>query len=244
MSACTPSDRIMQTLRTHVPGATDPMLELELFNIMDEFFRRTMAWKHSDSVVLDQDTNEYNYGVPAGSQLVRMVGVTHNGVPVPYAGQGGSVSTGTGRLDPALTFADGDAAFAPDQLGSLPESPTIFSWAVYRPDVITINVPQADLEEYPAIMWMALTVAKDCLECDSCGDWATPEWVWDMYFQDFLDGTLAKLYGMPSKPWSSEKHALIHHRKYRNLMAFRKQESARGFIYGAPGPWRFPGTWK
>ena len=39
---CAPTDRIMQTLRTRVAGAADPMIELELFNTIDEFLRRTM----------------------------------------------------------------------------------------------------------------------------------------------------------------------------------------------------------
>jgi|SRR6186713_2374479 len=243
-STCAPTDRLLQTLRVHVPGVTDPMLDIELFNVMDEFFRRTGAWLHHDDVMLEEGAIEYTYGVPAGSQLVRMVALVHNNIPVPKANSAvGTIATGTGTIDPALVFPDGDAAYAPDRLGVIGGNPAIFSWAVFQPNMISINVPSADLTQHPAQLWMQLTVAKDCLECDSCGDWAVPDWVWDTYFQEFLDGTLSRLYGMPAKPWASNSHAIYHGRRFRNQMATRKQEATRGFVYGAPGPWRFPQGW-
>ena len=114
MSACIPTDRLLQTIQVHAPGVTTEMISLELFNAMDEFFKRTSAWRHKDDVKLEKGVIEYSYGVPSGAELVRMIGITHNGIPVPFAGQGGtSAVTGTGKLDPALVFPDGDAMFEP-----------------------------------------------------------------------------------------------------------------------------------
>ena len=39
--ACGPADRIMQSLLVHVPGAGEPVIQLELFNVVDEYLRRT-----------------------------------------------------------------------------------------------------------------------------------------------------------------------------------------------------------
>ena len=239
MSTCAPTDRILQTIAVHAPGVTNDLVNLQLFNVMDEFFRRTSAWRYTDEVKLDKGMTEYSYGIPAGTQMVRMLGVSHNNVPVPMA-TGSAALIGTGTIDPALVFPDGDAAYAPDG-GDLVGD--IFSWAIYRPDIISINVPNVEMEQYPAVLVMALTVGKGCLECDSCDDWNVPEWMWDMYFQDWLDGTLARLYGMPAKPWNNTTMASYHGKRFRNAMGLRKQETPRGFVFGAPGPWRFPGGW-
>ena len=240
-NACTPTDRILQSIAVRAPGVTNDLVNLELFNIMDEFFKRTSAWRHQDDIQLEQGTIEYNFGVPSGALVVRMIGVSHNGIPVPNATQGGSaVQTGSGKLDPALYLPDGDAMYTPDASDLAGD---IFSWAVYRPDVITINVPSSEQVKFPAIVDMALTLGRSCLECEDCSEWNVPEWMWDMYFQDWLDGTLARLYGMPAKPWNNTTMASYHGKRFRNAMGLRKQETPRGFVFGAPGPWRFPGGW-
>ena len=61
MSVCEPSDRLMQTLRVYVPGVTDEMIELELFNMMDEFFRRTSAWRFESDIEMVEDITEYGF---------------------------------------------------------------------------------------------------------------------------------------------------------------------------------------
>src|SRR6187399_603582 len=212
-STCAPTDRILQSIMVRAPGVTGEMINLELFNVVDEFFRRTGAWLHRDEVALSKGVDEYNYGVPAGAEMVRMIGVTHNNIPVPMATGGGAAMTGTGTLDPALTFSDGDAAFAADKINLVGD---VFSWAVYRPDFISIDVPNVEMEQYPAVLIMALTVSKGCLECDSCDDWNLPEWMWSMFFQDWLDGTLGRLHGMVAKPWSNTQMASYHGKRFRN----------------------------
>ena len=237
---CAPTDRIMQTLRVHVPGATDPMIELELFNVIDEFCRRTSAWLYEQDVDLQADTLQYDLAVPPDSVVVRLMKVTHNGAPVPSTTSVSAVTSGLGAMAPEETFPDGDASFPP-ALSDL--SGNIFSFAVYRPEFITLtSVPDAEGRQYPMKVVAALSIARSCLEED-CGDWALPEWMYDMYFQDWLDGTLGRMYAMLSKPWSSRELTLYHAKRFRNAMALRKQEAVRGFTYNTPA-WRFPrGGW-
>jgi hypothetical protein len=236
MTTCVPSDRIMQTLRVHVPGATDKLIELELFNTIDEFLRRTTAWRYTTDVDLEEDKIEYGFAIPPDSQVVRAISVTHQGTAVPSSTQGGITQLALGRLEPELSFPDGDARFTPrssDLVGQ------IFSYAIYRPEYISVSKPpDVEMRKYPLSIILALTISQGCLECD-CGDWALEEWMYDTFFQDWLDGSLSRLYGMPSKPWTSNTHAVHHGKKFRNSMAFRKQEANRGFGYGIPG-WRFP----
>jgi hypothetical protein len=241
MTACAPIDRLMQTLRTQVPGATDDMLQLQLFNVMDEFFRRTLAWRYGTEIQLTQDTLEYNFTTPPDAAVVRMIGVTHQGLPMQPMGTAGSGGGGTlalGRYGSEFMFPDGDSRYGPELLGP-PAGASSFSYAIYRPDVISITLnPDVEAVKYPLQAIMALTLDKGCLECD-CADWAVEEWMYDAFFQDWLDGTLSKMYGMPAKPWSSAVHAQYHAKRFRNEMAFRKQDSNRGYAYGVAG-WRFP----
>lgn len=236
MSACAPTDRLLQTLRVHTPGATDDLINLELFNVMDEFFRRTSAWQHHAEITLVENTVEYSFGVPGDAQVVRMLGVTHQNVPVPSATATGVVQTSIGTLEPNMIFPDGDITVPWDKSDM---EGGVFSYAIYRPDYISLtSAPDAEARKYPLEAILALSLAKGCLECD-CGDWPVPEWMWDMYFQDWNDGVLGRLYGMPAKPWASPTHATYHARRFRNAMAYRKQEAMRGFTYGQPA-WRFP----
>jgi hypothetical protein len=241
MSACAPNDRLMQTLRVHVPGATDPLIELELFNVMDEFFRRTSAWNYTTDIELVEGQAEYGFGTPADTNVVRLMGVMHQGNQVPSAMSlaQGVVQTSVGTLDPSEVFPDGDIALAPSRTDLVGN---VFSYAIYRPGYIQLtSMPDEEARKFPLKAILALTLARSCLETD-CGDWAVEDWMWDMYFQDWLDGSMARLYGMPAKPWSSALHAQYHGKRFRNAMAYRKQEAIRGLIWNQSA-WRFPRGW-
>jgi hypothetical protein len=236
MVVCAPNDRLLQSLRVHVPGATDPLIELELFNVMDEFFRRTSAWRHVSDIDLVENVLEYGFVVPADTTVVRLMGVTHQNIPVVPTSAVGVAQTSIGQLEPSMVFPDGDVVVDPhhsDLQGGL------FTYAVYRPEYISVtSLPDAEARKYPLQVTLALSLARSCLECE-CGDWALEEWMWDTFFQDFLDGSLARLYAMPAKPWSNKDLTVYHGKRFRNAMAYRKQESMRGYSFAVPA-WRFP----
>jgi hypothetical protein len=242
-TACAPTDRIMQTLRVGAPGATDAVIELTLFNVIDEFLRRTSAWRYPVDIQLDGDTLNYPLALPPDSVVVRALSVFHNGIPVPESPSAAAGDSATivsvGRLLPEQTFADGDASFAPavsDLAGG------VFTYAIYRPDYITISsAPDAEAVQYPLNAIMALSIAPSCVKC-ACGDWQLEEWMYEMFFQDWVDGTLGRLFGMPAKPWSNKELMVYHGKRFRVAMGSRKQEAVRGFIWDKPA-WSFPGGW-
>lgn len=235
--SCSPTDRIMQSLRVHTPGATDEMLQLELFNVIDEFLRSTNAWRIEEEVELEENQREYAFGLPQDSIVVRSMGVMHNGVPVPASTQGGVTTSSLGALVPELTFPDGDSTFGPQLTDKTPDN--LFTYAIYRPNYIQVTADaDAEARKYPLRVSLALSISPGCLECE-CGDWQLPDWMYETYFGAWYDGTLGRLYGMPAKPWSSDKHAVFHGRRFRNHMAFRRQEAQRGFMYNVQ-TWRFP----
>lgn len=234
---CSPMDRLTQTLKLHAPGVTDGMLSIQVFNVMDEFFRRTSAWRFETEIELEADTSEYGVSSPADTAIVRIMGVSHNGVPLAAQGsQTGVLQMSIGTLEPEMTFPDGDASFKPtssDIVGG------VFSYSVYRPNYISItSTPDAESRKYPLNALLALSLDKSCLETD-CGDWQIEEWMFDMFFDDWLDGTLGRLFAMPAKPWMSEKLSLYHKKRFRNAMAMRMQEARRGYAFAVPG-WQFP----
>lgn len=238
---CAPTDRLLQTITIEAPGATPDLISLQLFNVMDEFFRRTQTWKYQNEIQLTQDITEYDLALPVNAAMVRVLGVSHNGVPVTSTSAAGVVQTALGRLNPDLTFPDGDSMYAP-QVMDLRGDGT-FTYAIYRPEYITTSfTPDAEQVKYPLLVWLILSLNKSCLECD-CDDWAVEEWMWDMFFDNWLDGTLGRLMGMINKPWSNPVMASYHGKRFRNAMAFRKQEAMRNYVFGIPG-WRFPrGVW-
>ena len=54
------------------------MIQLQLFNVMDEFFRRTSTWRYANDITLTEDT-QYDLSVPSGAVVVRALSVGHNG---------------------------------------------------------------------------------------------------------------------------------------------------------------------
>jgi len=238
--SCAPTDRLMQTLRVNLPGATDAAIELELFNTMDRFFRRTNAWRFEDQITINTSDLEYGFNIPQGTMVVRELSVSLNGVPVPAASQVNVVTSSLGRIDPSLTFPDGDASY--DPISSDIDTSNIFSYAIYKPSFITVTKPaDADQAQYPLVATLALTLVPDCLECD-CGEWPLEDWMYDTFFEDFTEGTYATMFAMASKPWANRELAILHGKRFRNAMAFRKQEAVRGFAYDVPN-WRFPRGW-
>lgn len=236
MAECNQADRILQSVTVHVPGVTEPVVTLELFNVMDEFLRRTSAWRYETEITLQEGMFDYGLALPADATLVRALAITHSGLPVPTTAQTTTVISSLGVLDSTQSFPDGDAAFAPDVTDL---SGNVFTYAIYRPNYITVTgTTDAEMRATPLVALLALSVAPSVLGTN-CGDWQVPDWMFESYFNDWYDGTLGRLYAMPSKPWSNEKLAIYHGRRFRNAMGARKQEARRGFTYGVPG-WRFP----
>lgn len=69
-----------------------------------------------------------------------------------------------------------------------------------------------------------------------------PLWMWDRYNTALQDGVMYRLMTQPAKPYSNERMAIYHGRRWQNAIGVARMEASRAFTHGAQN-WRFPGGW-
>lgn len=231
MAAMNEMDRLMNTLRINLPGAVDSAIQLELFNAIDEHLRRTNAWRYETDIRLAQGHVRYPIFPPAGTALVRAIGVTQNGRPILSQNTGASALTQRGRITADVVDPDGDALFDAD--ATVAEGAAL-RYALYFPTYITIDIPPSpDAIVHPIKMVLALTLAQDNL-ADDVGDWPLEPWMHERFFSAWLSGALFRMMSQISKPWTNAQMALFHGKRFRNFMSGDIQEAQRGHVYNPP----------
>ncbi len=66
-----------------------------------------------------------------------------------------------------------------------------------------------------------------------------PDRIFEMFFDEILDGIKGRLYSMPSKPWTDKPLGLVHTRKFRSGIARARTASRTGYS-SADTAWRHP----
>ena len=61
-----------------------------------------------------------------------------------------------------------------------------------------------------------------------------PDRVFEMFFDEILDGIKGRLYSMPSKPWSDRQMGLVHTRKFRSGIARARTAGRTGYSTAQP----------
>ena len=112
----TPFDRLMDTIRPHLPGSVDQAIRQELFSACQEFFGESNVWREDCELVLKLDEDEAEI-MPYTGQIKRLLYVTDSdGAPVrgvimpdtvqgslkfPYKANGDSNYTATVSITPS-----------------------------------------------------------------------------------------------------------------------------------------------
>src|SRR5207344_973789 len=139
MSCSVPADRLVQSVSVHVPGVTKDLINLELFNVMDEFLRRTNAWHAEVPIQLNEQDVKYTLVLPGDAAVVRLLAVTHNDIPLYNASD--SIWPATSQLPAELTFNSGD----PFTTAPMSYPVGTFAYKFFEPDaVIMTAVPTQD----------------------------------------------------------------------------------------------------
>lgn len=66
-----------------------------------------------------------------------------------------------------------------------------------------------------------------------------PDWIWLKFRLALIDGVLGRLMSQIAKPYSNERMAIYHMRRFRNLCAQARIEAQRDYNY-AGRAWSFP----
>lgn len=70
-----------------------------------------------------------------------------------------------------------------------------------------------------------------------------PAWITQRYYFAFLSGTLSRLMSQPAKPYSNERMAVYHGRKFRDMMSIARGDARRANIFDGQR-WRYPRTFR
>lgn len=66
-----------------------------------------------------------------------------------------------------------------------------------------------------------------------------PDWILEKYGVDLIDGVLGRMMSQIAKPYSNERMAIYHMRRFQNTMAIAKVEAQHRNVYRGQS-WRFP----
>lgn len=230
------ADRLLATLRLRIPAATKAGINLELYNTMDEFFTDTNAWRWESSVALQTDVTNYPIFPPAGTDLVRVMGLTHKGTALAPLQEDTEITVRQQGRIVGTPFPDGDAQFEPNEIV---QAGGIFRYSLFFPKYITIDVPPSEeATQAPIKVLLALKLNMQCLE-DEPNEWPVEEWMWSTFHEAFLDGTLGRMFSATSKPYSNPQLAQYHMKRFRKFIGRGRQEAQRGYIFNQQR-FRFP----
>lgn len=71
------------------------------------------------------------------------------------------------------------------------------------------------------------------------GNPEVPEWILTKYHGAILDGVIGRMMSQPAKPYTTERHAVYHTRRFRNGTASATAEAKRKNVHGGQA-WAFP----
>lgn len=183
--------RLMNNVRLHVPGALDSAIQLELFNVLDDFFRQSNVWQEEISFRTRSGTTDYSIEPESVSTIVRLIKLQNDD-----------------EIDvPATMEVPGELI-----LRTAPSSSRTLTATVS----LTIDDP-VNRENYPEF----------------------PAWILDKYWLGFVSGVLGRMMSVPAKPYSNERLAIFHSRKFSGAMAAAKSEALHKNLHNGQ-TWRFP----
>lgn len=188
--------RLLNNARVHLPGAIDVNLQLEFFNVLNDFFQNSNIWQQDiEFPVLGTDADPTTYEVEqyGAASIVRLLWTVNSaGRPV-----GASMQTpGEILLNTAATVND----------------------------TLTATV--------------SLTV-DDPLTSDGYPEF--PAWTLTKYGTGILEGLIGRMMAQPAKPYTNEKLAIFHTRKFTGAISQAKYEALHRNVNNGQA-WRFPQT--
>lgn len=194
--------RLLANLRTHLPGALDQTMKLEIFNAVATFCRDSNVWQESQP--FNTKINKQDYEVTANASDAYYTQLLQLQAYDP-ADPNGETTT---PIDMAAWLT------SPTTL-HLKEKPQIEQ----RLRATFAVAPRATdrMDEYPAI----------------------PDEFWDKYHDVLMEGALAKMMAQTAKPYSNERLAIFHGRRFKAGTSMAKNDFYNGDVRGGQN-WHYP----
>lgn len=183
--------RLMNNVRLRLPGALDSAIQLELFNVLDDFFRQSNIWQEPIDFRSRTGVVDYLIEPNSVSTIVRLIALQN-----------------ADKVNVAATMeVPGEVV-----LKTKPSATSTLTATVS----LTIDSP-TNRENYPEF----------------------PAWILDKYWLGLVDGVLGRMMSQPAKPFSNERLAIFHSRKFAGVVATAKSEALHKNIHNGQ-TWRFP----
>jgi hypothetical protein len=243
MSNWHPLDRLKQTLIARIPGTTEGMLDLEIINVVDQFYRRTNAWRWYTEFDLEEGETNYDFiAPPENATLVRVMWIRQRDtsyLPAETVDDSDTATgvTGRGRITADRSTAAQEVIYEPDRTVG---TGAALRYAIFFPQYISVTLPVTQQAlQYPIQTELALTVNVEHCCVDGCTSIEVPDWHYSHFFEAWLYGVQASMMSQIAKPYTNMDMAKVYTRSFRERVSFHKQESNRGRVYDRP-MWRYP----
>jgi hypothetical protein len=181
----------MDNLRIKLPAALDGVIQLELYNALDEFFRDSQTWVEEVPFTTELDVLDYELTPTGHARIHQLVGVTDEHY----------------RMIGATMVLPGTVHLLSQHTAG--------------------NVLSA---------WLSLTPADPV---SRTGYPFVPEWLLDRYRDTIEAGVMSKMMSQAAKPYSSERLAVYHMRRFRSGIAIARTDAMRQNAYRGQA-WRYP----
>jgi hypothetical protein len=223
---------------------------MELFNAARQFFTDTAVWREYLNIYVDP--NAYDYDLVTASKGV-VTTLMSLGKPNDGQTDASSVTAPTVRIggDFNADFSsDFSGPFSLTPSGAIVDSYDVQGYsraiaeksprrgALVRSGASNAILRIYDLPNVPEV-WVsevALTI-NDPIDGDGLP--FMPAWIADKYFDVLLDGLLSRVMVHPAKPYTNEKGAAFHGRRFMSGIGTARTDVRHGGIYGSQR-WRFP----
>lgn len=193
MTDSTEELRLLKRVRQECPGALDDAIRFATFQAVDEFLRKTRAWKETVAFEVTTGSNEYELDTESNGAVILGVERVLNEEDIPLTG-----------------------------------------WGMFEPPILRIRNYPDSTYTYSAELVLGI------LDPTTSEGWPRlPDWLWDRYGYTVSEGTIGILQSQPLKPYTSERLAIYHLRRFRDKTAQVAHEASRRYVDGGQR-WRFP----
>ena len=212
-------DRLMNQVRTMLPGSSDSGIKGVMFDVINEFFDVSNAWTEWLAITIQVNNQAYAVYPQQGGMITRLVSVfDSNQVPLPAS----IILNGIQPLGEATV------SITPSSVIPLPGA------------ILLLTFPQNTSMTATALVVKNVILPNSADEVPDA-----PQWLFPLYARYIQEGIVGTMQLQKGKPYydNSPTGAVFHLKKFRDGMAMAKVATMRSNLFGGQS-WRYPAGWR